>query len=139
MYRKKVNLNVDQSIRYMNEEEHNTWQHRSHADLVVLSTYSRIQYFDKDGLEITIKWFRDTIKNQYKVEIHQPQYSLSFKEGDITYTSYQTPQGVWELKVYTKGLDVCEEDSYQIIHIQYQIYLQDKQIGEYDFQLKYWD
>ena len=138
MGKREVSLEVNQWIEYQAEDtkEHYRWV--SSGELVELSSFSRLAYVDENGARIELKWRPEGVSGRSALlEIRQPAYSLFFDMNQVTVTPYQTPQGVWELKVRTLGMGwQAIEDAWRL-DLSYELILNEELLGKYDFQLIY--
>lgn len=138
MERKRIKIQVHQRIHYAHSQEKDTFHLETEGDLLVLRTYSRLTYYDQDGVEITIKWYPQAKPGTPYVEIHQPHHQLVFNPLRPTFSRYQTPQGEWPLTVLTqdvKGMAPAPSS----LSVDYQIKQGDHLLGDYYFQLKFSD
>lgn len=137
--RKNIQLEVNQEIRYHNQVHKDEWSLNTHGELIDVNTYSKISYTDSDNVRIEVKWYANRDAGHLIAEIKQPQYTLTFNPSTQTFTSYATPQGVWEMTVDTKGIHFTESEVGVKLTINYQIIVNNEPLGDYEFQLHYKD
>ncbi|XJS10504.1 DUF1934 family protein [Aerococcaceae bacterium WGS1372] len=139
MQRKNVQLEVNQEIRYHNQAHKDKWLLNAQGVLIDVNTYSKITYTDLDNVPIEVKWYTNREKGHLLAEIKQPQYTLTFDPSNQTYTSYMTPQGLWEMIIDTQQIRFEESEIGVKLIINYKIIVNDEPLGDYEFQLHYKD
>ncbi len=135
--RKNIYLEVDQKIRYHKQAHKDEWLLETKGELVDLKTFSKISYVDREDIPIEVKWYTQREAGHLIAEIKQPQYTLTFNPSKQTYTSYMTPQGLWELAVETEKVQFSETETGVKLKIQYQVLINEEPLGDYEFQLHY--
>lgn len=138
MLKNQGQVKIYQRIDYDISNDVDEFQHETSATCISLTTYSRLTYNDQENRTITIKWQKNSMDNQYLVEIRQPQVTLNFCLNRLFQVNYPTPQGIWPLKIDTKQLQIEESDSDELkMTIKYKMYLDNEFIGNYHFRLIY--
>ncbi|MBG9984275.1 DUF1934 domain-containing protein [Aerococcaceae bacterium DSM 111022] len=138
MQRKIGQLILDQKISYIAEDHVDTFHLEAESELIELKNYSRIAYQDEEENQVVLKWQQDGPDGPIYLEMRQPQYTMVFHPENNFKAHYPTPQGVWELEVETKALNIAQASSDQIkIEIDYQITMNEDPIANYQFRLIY--
>lgn len=137
MQRKKIEITVNQLIRYHDSDHQEEWDLKVKANFLELTSYSKVSYEDQDGALIEVKWYPDRLKQYQIVEIKQEKYNLVFNPETITRTHYATPQGIWELKVKTEEISLSQGTESLDLKVSYQITLNEESLADYEFRLQY--
>lgn len=134
MQRKSSKIQVDQSIQYCVTHEEDHWKLNTQADFISLNSFDKLTYSDLEKHEQVVKLFK---QEPLIVEIKRDQNVMRFEKGQSTYSNYQTPQGLWELRIDTQKLDWDMNENQAELVIEYQLVLQEEIVGNYRFQLIY--
>lgn len=105
------------------------WEQKVTGTLLQLKTFNKITYQDQEQRKVQLKW-------DYSLEhltISYEQGVFYFKPTVITQTTYQTPQGNLLFDVQTHKLLIRENE----IKVNYQLLLENKPVGSYQFRLIY--
>lgn len=137
MKKRTTQAQIRQRIQYEHESEHEEWQFETTAELIELTSFTKLAYQDEQEVAIELKWQQHAVSGNPTLSIKQPAYTLVFNLEQKTLTHYQTPQGVWPLEIETEHLSWKQVGDQQQVTVLYSTKVNEIPFGKYEYQLIY--
>lgn len=129
MKRQTVSIEVTQSIVETATQQVENWQLETKGDWLQLKTFEKITYQDQHSRQVEVKWLTDCSQ----LEIRYDATKMILNPTMVTQLEYLTAQGRFYFEVKTNELLITSDE----VKVTYQLLMENKPIGDYDFRLIY--
>lgn len=130
MQKQTIFLEVNQTIEDFSTNQQEQWKHETKGELYQLTSFNKLTYQGIDQLDTVIKWYNDSFQ---RLEIVYGKNRLYFNLDEQTDFNYQIDNGKFDLLINTKRLEITAGS----ILLDYELVLEEKPIGYYEFRLIY--